>query len=281
MAQQGNRSRHRKAPISATTFDPRFLPHRLLHLHIIRKSRRSIGAMKYIPTCTSFLFLLGVSWSLLLLCRRPTSAKSSSAALSFWLSRLILSVMCRFQSGVLDSRSLIWVTQQSIRRSHCSGPATWLLMMLMDCAISQTHSLTSLSIRCIVKPHLCCQIPMVSAMHWLTPTPAFLAQMRTCSVGIWTVLESATTDFGNQKASHYIVDSQQWSMIEWWITNACYSKPASEVYNILSRVMWCGSRGGEDVSKVLEIVSKVGRQGKHIYGLGGFSWSGDIILAAI
>jgi len=35
------------------------------------------------------------------------------------------------------------------------------------------------------------------------------------------------------------------------------------------------------VSKILEIVSKVGRQGEYIYGLGGFSWSGDIILAAI
>jgi len=60
-------------------------------------------------------------------------------------------------------------------------------------------------------------------------------------------------------------------MIEWWISNACYSKQASGVLNISSRVMQCGSRGEEDVSKVLEIVTKVGRQGEDIYGLGWFS----------
>jgi len=57
----------------------------------------------------------------------------------------------------------------------------------------------------------------------------------------------------------------------WWISNACYSKQASGVLNILSRVMRCDSRGEEGVSKVLQIVSKVGRLGTYIYGLGGFS----------
>jgi hypothetical protein len=60
-------------------------------------------------------------------------------------------------------------------------------------------------------------------------------------------------------------------MIEWWIWNACYSKQASGVLNILSKVMRCDGRGEEGVSKVLEIVSKVGRHGKYIYGLEGFS----------
>jgi len=60
-------------------------------------------------------------------------------------------------------------------------------------------------------------------------------------------------------------------MIEWWISNAFHSKQASGVLNILSRVMPCGSRGEEGVSKILEIVSKVGRQGEYIYGLGRFS----------
>jgi len=60
-------------------------------------------------------------------------------------------------------------------------------------------------------------------------------------------------------------------MIVWWISNVCYSEQASEVLNIPSRVMRCGSRGEEGVSKVLEIVSKVGRQGKYMYGLGEFS----------
>jgi len=60
-------------------------------------------------------------------------------------------------------------------------------------------------------------------------------------------------------------------LIEWWISNASCSEQASGVLNILSRVMRSGSNGEEGVSKVLEIVSKVGRQGEYIYGLGGFS----------
>jgi len=179
--------------------------------------------------------------------------------------------MDHFQRGRLDSRSLIRVTQRSIRRSHCSRLAPCLLTMLLDWAISQTCSLTLLSIRCIVKPPLSCHIPIVSAAHWLTPTPAFLAQTRTSRVSIWIVLAFATTDFGNQKASHYILGSRWWSMIQWCIRNACYSKQASGVLNISSRVTRCGIRGEESLSKILEILSKVGRQGEYIYGLGGFS----------
>jgi len=176
MAPQGNRSRRRKVPLSAKTRDPKFLPRRLLDLHIIRKSKRRIAAMKYIPMCTSFLFLEGVFSSLFFLQRRPTSANSSSTALSFWPLRLVMSVMYHFQSGRLDSCSLVRETQWSITKSHCSGLAPCLLMMLMDWAISQTRSLTLLSIRCVVKPPLSCQIPIVSAAHLLTPTPAFSAQ---------------------------------------------------------------------------------------------------------
>jgi hypothetical protein len=89
------------------------------------------------------------------------------------------------------------------------------------------------------------------------------------------------TDLGNQKASQYIIGSHQLSMIDWWISNACYSKQVSGVLNLSSRVMRCSNRGEESVSKVLEIVSKVSRQGENIYWLGGFSSSGNIILTAI
>jgi len=197
MAQQENQSRHRNTPVSAKTCDPRFLPYHLLNLKIIRQSKRRIGAMKYIPTCRSFLTLLGVSWSQFSIWGRPTSVNSSSATLSFWPSRLVLSAMYCFQRGHFDSRLLIRVMQWSIRRFHCSGPASCLLMMVMDCAISQTCSLTLLSICCVVKPPLSCHIPMVSAAHWLTPSPAFSVQMQTCRVGIWIVSASTTTDFGN------------------------------------------------------------------------------------
>jgi len=167
--------------------------------------------------------------------------------------------MYRVQNGKLDSRSPIWVTQQLIKRSHCSGPAPCLLVILMDCAISQPRSLTLLSIHCVVKAPLSCQIAMVSAAHWLTPIPVFSAQTGTCTVGIWIVLASGMTHFGNQKASHDILGSQKWSIIEWLVSNTWYSKQASGVLNISSRVMRCGSRGEDGVSKVLEIASQVGR----------------------
>jgi len=230
--------------------------------------------MKYIPMSRSSLVLVGVSSSLFFIRPRPISSNSSSAAWSFWSLRLALSAMYCFESGLLDSWSLIWVTPRSIRSSHCLGSARCLLMMLMKLAISQTCSLTSFSICSVVKSPLSCQIPMISAAHWLTPTPVFTAQIRTCRVGILIVLSSATTDFANQKASHPIVGFQQWSMIEWWILNRCYSKQVSGVLNMSSRMMRCGSRGEEGVSKVLKTVSNVGRPGQYIYWLGAFSWSG-------
>jgi hypothetical protein len=105
---------------------------------------------------------------------------------------------------------------------------------------------------------------MVSVAPSLIPKPAASAQKRTWKVGIWIVSASANTDFGHQKASHYISGSQWWLMIEWWILNACTSKQESQVLNISSIVMQCSSRGEDGVLKVLEIVSKVGRQGKYI-----------------
>jgi len=143
MARQGNRSRHRNAPLSAKTGDLRLLPHDFLDLDIIRKKTRRIGAMKYIPMWTSFLFLVRVFLSLYFLWRRPSSMNSSRAAISFWPARFVLSAMYCFQSGLLDARSLFRVMQPSIRRSHCSGLAPCSLMMLTDWAISQTRSISN------------------------------------------------------------------------------------------------------------------------------------------
>jgi len=214
--------------------------------------------MKYIPTCTNVLFLVGVSSIRLFLWRRLSSASSSSAAMSFWPLTIVLSAMHSFQSCLLDTRSLIRVTQWSISRCHCSGLASCLLLMLMDWAISETRSLTLSSFHCVVKPLFSCQISLVLAAHWLNPTLAFSAQTRTCRGSIGLVLVSATTDFGNQMASHYILDSQWWSLIEWWISKSCYSKEALGVLNLSSRVRQWSCRGEEGVSKVLEIVSQVG-----------------------
>jgi len=201
--------------------------------------------------------------------RTPTSVTSCSAALSFWPLRLVLSCMYHFQNALLEARSLIRVMQWMISRSHCSGPTPCLLLMLMNWAISQTRSRSLFSFHCVVDPPCSCQISMVSAAYWLTPTPTFSAQTRTGRVGICIVLASATNHFGNQKASHYISGSQQWSMIEWWTSNARDSRQASGVLTTSSRETRFGSRGAEDALKVLEIVSKVGRQGEWIYGLGG------------
>jgi len=58
-------------------------------------------------------------------------------------------------------------------------------------------------------------------------------------------------------------------MIERWISSAGYSKQVSGVLNISSRATQWGSSGEEGVSKVLEIVTKVGRHGEYVCGLGG------------
>jgi len=217
MARRGNQLRRRNVPWWAKTGDLRFLPRHLLNLLNISRSQGSIGAMKYIPPCTNFFSLVRDTSILVLLEQRPASANSSSAASSFWPSSILLSAMYHVQSGRLNARLLIRVTQQSISRSHCSGPAPCVLMMHMDWASSQTHSLTLVSFCCVVSQPFPCQIPLVSAAHSLTPTPAFSAQTWTCSAGIWIALASAMTDFGNQKASQCILGSPQWSIIEWWI----------------------------------------------------------------
>ena len=188
------------------TCDPRLLPYCLLYLHIMRKSKWCIGAMKYIPTCKSIIFVVRVLLILVFLQWWPTSVNLSSAALSFWHSRSVSSAMYCFQSGLLHGRSLIWITQWLIRRPHCLVLVPWMLMILMDWAISQMRSLTLLSIYCVVKPLLSCRIPIDSAAHWVTPTPAFLAQMQTSGVGIWIGLVTGMTDFGYLKASHYILN---------------------------------------------------------------------------
>jgi len=78
---------------------------------------------------------------------------------------------------------------------------------------------------------------MASDADWLTSTLPISAQRQTCSVGIWIVLSSGKNNFGNQMASHYILGSERWSRIEWWLSNVPYSKHTSGVLNISSRIM--------------------------------------------
>jgi len=103
-----------------------------------------------------------------------------------------------FPKWPLDARSLIQVQQQLVWQSHCSEPASSLFLILIDWVMSQTRYLTFLCFSSVVKSPCCCQIPIVSAAHWLTPTPAFIAQTWTCRVGIYIVLVFATTDSANQ-----------------------------------------------------------------------------------
>jgi hypothetical protein len=48
----------------------------------------------------------------------------------------------------------------------------------------------------------------------------------------------------------------------WWISNACYTKQVSGVFDRMSGVMLCGSRGAAGVWKIREIVTNAGKQGK-------------------
>ena len=200
---------------------------------------------------------------------RTNSVDLSHAAWSFCPWRIVFSAMYQFQGSLFNARSLIWVMQWSIRRSHCSESAPGSLLMLMDWAISKMCSLTLLSFHYVVKLPISHWIRMVSNALWLAPSLEFSARLQTCWVGVWIVLASALTDFGNQKASHYTWGSQWWSMIEWLISNPLYCEQMSAVLNTSSRVTQCGSRGEEGVSKDLEISSKVGRWGEYRWGLGG------------
>jgi len=243
MAQQGNWLRCCNEHLSVKTCDPSFLPSRPRYLHIIMMWTRTIWAMKYISTWLNFLFSVVVSCIPFFLEHMRTSANCSSATLSSWPSRTVSLAIYLFQSGLSDARSLIWVVQPSIMKSHCSRLGPTLFLMVRDWAISQTCSLNWLSFHSVVEPPFSYHILMVSAGYWLTPIPAFPAQRRTCWLGIWIELPSAMIDFNNRKASQQIWHSQPWWMIEWWILNAHYSTQASGVLNSLSWVMRCSCSG--------------------------------------
>jgi hypothetical protein len=254
------------------TCDLRILSWCFLNLHIVKKSKRSFRAINVIPTCVNF-HIVDEVLSIEFVSRwMPTSLILSHAALSFWWLMWVLSAMYHFQSSFLDIRSLIKVIQRSKRRSLCSWTVCWMVLMLKDCTISQVCSLNLQFFHCGVKWLFSYQITMVPAAHWLTPTLAFSAQTPTCRVDSWIVLASGTTNCGNHKASHCIWGFGWCSMMEWWISKAWYSKHGSGMLNIFSRMIWCGSRDEEGVSKDLEIVSKVGRLSEYIYGLWAVFW---------
>jgi len=258
MAQQGNLLKHRIPPLLAKTCDPMFLSCCCMYVHIIRKSNWCIRVMKYIPMWKNFLCLFPVLSILFFLLPWPISLTLPSFAISFPLPRIISTAHYPFRSGLMCSWWLI-PPQESLSRSYGLVLAPCFLLMLMDRAISQMHSLTKLSVQCIVKQPFCCWIPKVSATHWPTATQPFMTQRQPWWVSIWIVLASATTDFCNQKASHYIVGSQCWSMIKWGMSNASYSEHESGELNISSKVMRYCSRGESGVSKVLVIIRMVGR----------------------
>jgi len=158
MAQQGIWSRRRNAAFFVKTCDLRFFLCHLPEHHFIKQSKITIGATQYIPTWTNFHFLVGILSILFIIQQWSTSPNSSSAALSFGPFRLVLSAQYHRQSSLLVARSRIRVMQWSIRGSHSSRPAPCMLLILMDWAISQTCSLSSLSFRCVVKPPFSCQI---------------------------------------------------------------------------------------------------------------------------
>ena len=159
--------------------------------------------------------------------------------------------------------------QNSSRRSYYSWPASNLLPVLMEWNNSQMYHLAVLFFRCVVLSPFPSQIAMVSAAHWVTSKPRFSAQRWSCRVCIWIVFTSATSHISNPKLSHIIFGSQQWSMIEWWISSAWFSKQVSVVFIISSRLMQYSSRCEKAVSQVLEIVPRLGKQGEYIWGLRG------------
>jgi hypothetical protein len=136
---------------------------------------------------------------------------------------------CRFDhvplvKDLLDARLLIRVMKQFILISLPMDlvPSLWLIRI--DWAIAQTRSLMLICFHCINKAPVACQIPIVSATLSLPLTHVYSAHRRTRCVGVWITSASVTTGLGNQKASCYILDSQRWPIIEYWISISYYSK---------------------------------------------------------
>jgi len=124
--------------------------------------------MKYIPTGTNFLFSVGVGSIIFFLQGSPPSANSSSAPLSFWPPRIVFSAMYRVQSGLLDTRSLLPVTEWLITRSYCSGLARGLLLTIIDRAITNRRSLTLVFFLWVVQPPFPAQSPWyLLSIGWL------------------------------------------------------------------------------------------------------------------
>ena len=144
-----------------------------------------------------------------------------------------------------------------------------MLLILLNRAIPLMHSLTGFSIDCVVKAPLSCQITIICGAHCLILIPALSALMWNWAFGFCIVLSSAMTYFGDQKGSDYIVGYQLCSPIEWWICNASYFKHTSGVFNIVSWVIQCHSRGEECLLQVLLAISKISRQQEYTYALGG------------
>jgi hypothetical protein len=112
---------------------------------------------------------------------------------------------------------------------------------------------------------------LFSPIYRQTLTAVCSAECETCYVSIGIQFASAMTDLLNQKALHNIFECQWWVIIQWWISNAQYSNQVSVVLNSWSWMIWCGNWGELGLSKGLEIVCKVGRQGKWMW-----AWRGNL-----
>jgi len=198
---------------------------------------------KYISVKTNFLSLVRTLLILFFSWERSISDTLSSTPLRRWPLNILLAAIYRFQKSLWGASSLIRVTQWSIGRFESLGLQPSFLLTLMDWAISQKNFLSSLSCDCVFTPPLSCQTTTVPAAYWLTPTLAFSVRRQTCAFAIRIAVDPAMTGFSNRTASHNIVCSPWWSLMEWWMSNTCNSKQASGLLNRSLIAMKCSSRG--------------------------------------
>jgi len=224
MAWQKKWLRNRYTPLSTKTCDPRCQRCRLLFLRIFRLSTRSIRPMNNIPMSMKIFFLLGVSSNLLFLWQRTTSTNTSSASWSFWPLRIVW-------SGSSVSKMSFWTPDHWLQYHNeqlgDSNAQGWHLACCWCSWTGQspcrTASLYYLSIVLSSHPSPAKSQWFLMPIGWLD-RPCSRPRRKLVQSAPGLILPSAMSNFSNQTTSHYILRSPLSSIIEWWISNACYSK---------------------------------------------------------
>jgi len=173
MARQGNQARRCNAPLSVETCEPRFLPHCPLDLHIIRKSKRSIGANEIHTMVHKWLILNRGFFEPTLSLVKANLHELVQCCLEFLTMKV--SLVCHVPFPKRPSR--LQITDSSNATINWKIPSLRAGASLVDDA----HGLGNLPDahpHCIIYP-LCCQATII-----LPNAHGFCCPLADCNTGI-------------------------------------------------------------------------------------------------